>query len=392
MALAAQGFADARRATPDLRRLRAMTRRLSIVQIDSVNVLARAHYLPGWSRLGAYDPADLDRLAYDRRVLFEYWAHEASLLPVELEPLLRWRKAQALRHEGLWRSVSAVAQARPDLVAAVLDRVRDAGPLAASDFDDRALGSWWGWSDTKRALEYLFWSGQLDVATRRRSFERVYDIPERVLPAVVRNLPTPDEDEAKRQLLLLAARAYGVATLPDLADYFRLSNPVARPLVEGLVAGGELLPVEVEGWTAPAYVLPDLVVPRRVDARALLAPFDPVVWERPRAERLFGFTYRIEIYVPAEKRRHGYYVLPFLLGDRLVARVDLKADRQRGLLAVKAASAEPGAPEETSAALSVELRELAAWLGLGGVEVVVTPDAGPLIARLADEADEVVAA
>ncbi|MDQ1650658.1 MAG: uncharacterized protein QOG60_2715, partial [Frankiaceae bacterium] len=354
MALAAQGFADARRATPDLRRLRAMTRRLSIVQIDSVNVLARAHYLPGWSRLGAYDPADLDRLAYDRRVLFEYWAHEASLLPVELEPLLRWRKAQALRHEGLWRSVSAVAQARPDLVAAVLDRVRDAGPLAASDFDDRALGSWWGWSDTKRALEYLFWSGQVDVATRRRSFERVYDIPERVLPAVVRNLPTPDEDEAKRQLLLLAARAYGVATLPDLADYFRLSNPVARPLVEGLVAGGELLPVEVEGWTAPAYVLPDLVVPRRVDARALLAPFDPVVWERPRAERLFGFTYRIEIYVPAEKRRHGYYVLPFLLGDRLVARVDLKADRQRGLLAVKAASAEPGAPEETSAALSVE--------------------------------------
>jgi uncharacterized protein YcaQ len=369
-----------------------MTRRLSIVQIDSVNVLARAHYLPGWSRLGAYDPADLDRLAYGRRALFEYWAHEESLLPVELEPLLRWRKAQALQHEGVWRSVSAVAQARPDLVAAVLDRVRDEGPLAASDFGDRALGSWWGWSDTKRALEHLFWSGQLDVATRRRSFERVYDLPERVLPAEVRNLPTPDEDDAKRQLLLLAARAHGVATLPDLADYFRISNPVARPLVEDLVASGELLLVTVEGWTAPAYVLPDLVVPRRVEARALLAPFDPVVWERPRAERLFGFTYRIEIYVPAEKRQHGYYVLPFLLGDRLVARVDLKADRQRGLLAVKAASAEPGAPAETGAALSVELRELAAWLGLGGVEVVVAPDAGALVAQLAGEADEVVAA
>src|SRR3954447_7512441 len=362
-----------------------MVRRLSIVQIDSVNVLARAHYLPGWSRLGAYDPADLERLAYRRRELFEYWAHEASLLPVELEPLLRWRKAAALRHEGVWGGVKAVAKARPDLVQAVLDRVRDEGALAASDFGDRALGSWWGWSDTKRALEFLFWSGQLDVAERRRSFERVYDLPERVLPAEVLNAPTPPEDEARRQLLLLAARAHGVATASDLADYFPQPVPVARPLLAELVADGLLVPVEVEGWTASGYTVPDLVVPRRVDAQALLAPFDPLVWERSRVRRIFDFDYRIEIYVPAAQRRHGYYVLPFLLGDRLVARLDLKADRNRGLLWVRAVHAEPGAPAETAARLADELLGMAGWLGLTGVEVTLTEGADPLAAELTRE-------
>jgi uncharacterized protein YcaQ len=362
-----------------------MTRRLSIVQIDSVNVLARAHYLPGWSRLGAYDPADLDRLAYARHDLVEYWAHEASLLPVELEPLLRWRKADALEHRGVWRSITSVATARPDLVQAVLDRVRDEGPLAASDFGDRALGSWWGWSDTKRALEFLFWSGQLDVAARRRSFERVYDLPERVLPAAVLNAPTPPEDEARRELLLLAARAHGVATASDLADYFRQSVPLVRPLLAELVHDGSLVAVDVEGWSAPGYTLPDLVVPRRVDAQALLAPFDPLVWERPRVQRIFGFEYRIEIYVPAEQRRHGYYVLPFLLGDRLVARLDLKADRSRGLLWVRAAHAEQHAPPETAARLAHELAGMARWLGLSGVEVTLTEGADPLAAQLAQE-------
>jgi uncharacterized protein YcaQ len=359
-----------------------MVRRLNLVQIDSVNVLARAHYLPGWSRIGNYDPADLDRLAYRRRDLFEYWAHEASLLPVELEPLLRWRKTAALRHEGIWGGVAAVSKARPDLVDAVLDRVRGEGPLAASDFGDRALGSWWGWSDTKRALEYLFWSGQLAVAERRRSFERVYDLPERVLPASILNLPTPPEGEARRQLLLLAARAHGVAALPDLADYFRQKVPVVRPLVAELVDDGSLVEVAVEGWDTPAYVLPDLAVPRRAEGRALLAPFDPLVWQRPRVRRIFGFDYRIEIYVPAPQRRHGYYVLPFLLGDRLVARVDLKADRQRNLLWVRAAHAEPHAPPETGIALAQELTELAEWLGMDGVEVTVAEGADLLTAEL----------
>lgn len=364
-----------------------MVRRLNLVQIDSVNVLARAHYLPGWSRLGAYDPADLDRLAYRRHELFEYWAHEASLVPVELEPLLRWRKAAALRHEGVWGGIKAVARARPDLVAAVLDRVRDEGARSASDFGDRALGSWWGWSDTKRALEFLFWSGQLDVTERRRSFERVYDLPERVLPAAIRNLPTPSEGDARRELLLLAARAHGVGSAADLADYFRQTVPTCRPLLAELVGDGSLLEVEVEGWEVAGYVLPDLVVPRRVEGRALLAPFDPLVWERPRVRRIFGFDYRIEIYVPAEKRRHGYYVLPFLLGDRLVARVDLKADRQRDLLWVRAVHGEPGAPDETGAALAVELRELAEWLGLSGLEVTAVEGADRLTAELLGCAD-----
>lgn len=380
--MAATDLAGPRPEQADLRRLNQMVRRLNLVQIDSVNVLARAHYLPGWSRLGNYDPNDLDRLAYRRRDLFEYWAHEASLLPVELEPLLRWRKAAAMRHEGIWGGVAAVSKNRPDLVAAVLDRVRADGPLAASDFGDRALGSWWGWSDTKRALEYLFWSGQLAVADRRRSFERVYDLPERVLPAAILNLPTPQEGDARRQLLLLAARAHGVATVADLADYFRQTVPVARPLVTELVDEGSLVEVAVEGWDAPGYVLPDLVVPRRVEGRALLAPFDPLVWARPRASRIFGFDYRIEIYVPAPKRRHGYYVLPFLLGDRLVARVDLKADRQRDLLWVRAVHAEPHAPPETGPALVQELTELAGWLGLSGVEVTVAEGSDPLIAEL----------
>jgi uncharacterized protein YcaQ len=382
VALAASGFAAGRPARADIRRLRAMVRRLSIVQIDSVNVLARAHYLPGWSRLGAYDPGDLDRLAYRRRQLFEYWAHEASLLPVELEPLLRWRKHHALEHRGIWGGVAAVASKRPDLVTAVLDRVRAEGPLAASDFNDRALGSWWGWSDTKRALEFLFWSGQLGVAERRRSFERVYDLPERVLPAAVLDAPTPSEPEARRELLLLAARAHGVGTVSDLADYFRQTVPSVRPLLADLVAEGLLQPVEVEGWNVPGYVLPGLVVPRRIEARALLAPFDPVVWERPRARRIFDFDYRIEIYVPAARRRHGYYVLPFLLGDRLVARADLKADRQRGLLWLRAVHAEPGAPAHTDAALALELTEMAAWLGLDGVEVSLVEGADPLAAEV----------
>jgi uncharacterized protein YcaQ len=387
-AIAAQGLSSplpVQASTYNRGHLRRLLDRIGLLQIDSVNVLARAHYLPGWSRLGAYDPDDLDRLVYRRHDLFEYWGHEASLLPVELEPLLRWRKAYALEHQGVWRSISAVVQARPDLVRAVLGRIRDEGPLSSSDFGDPALGSWWGWSDSKRALEFLFWSGQLDVADRRRSFERVYDLPERVLPRAVRETPTPPEADARRELLLLSARAHGVGTASDLADYFRQPVPVVRPLLAEMVADGSLQEVEVEGWGAPGYVLPGLVVPRRISARALLAPFDPVVWERPRVRRIFGFDYRIEIYVPAEQRKHGYYVLPFLLGDQLVARVDLKADRQRSLLWVRAVHAQQGAPGGTAAALAEELRGMATWLGLDGIEVAQAEGADPITWELAQK-------
>jgi hypothetical protein len=367
--------------------------RLHLLQIDSVSVLVRSHYLPLFSRLGPYDRSTLDRLAWHppgERQFFETWAHEASLMPVTYEPLLRWRKERARNHEGIWGGPSRVAREQPGLVKALLDRVRREGPLSASEVTaprERTPGAMWDWSDEKRALEWLFVTGQLYVAGRKPSFERTYDVPDRVLPAAVLAAPTPPEAEAQAQLLIHAAEALGVATLGDLADYFRMRVPVARPVVAELVAAGELLEVAVEGWQQTAYVRPGLVIPRRLSARALLTPFDPVVWERSRASRLFGFDYRIEIYVPALKRVYGYYVLPFLLGDKLVARVDLKADRSRGVptLHVKGAFGEPGAdPVEVSAALAVELADLALWLGLEDVLIDDRGDlAGPLRRALA---------
>ena len=352
--------------------------RLHLLQIDSVSALVRSHYLPLFSRLGSYDRAALDKLAWPargERHFFETWAHEASLMPVDYEPLLRWRKARARNHEGIWGGPSRLARDRPELVAELLGRVRREGPLSASEVTkprERTPGQMWDWSEEKRALEWLFVTGQLHVSSRRASFERLYDVPERVLPAAVLNAPTPPEDEARAQLLLHAAEALGVATLGDLADYFRMTVPTARPVVAELVAAGELVPTSVEGWKQPAYVRAGLVVPRRVDAGALLTPFDPVVWERSRASRLFDFDYRIEIYTPAPKRVFGYYVLPFLLGDTLVARVDLKADRARGVptLHVKGSFAEPGVDHAAVApALASELAEMARWLNLADIAV-----------------------
>jgi uncharacterized protein YcaQ len=352
--------------------------RLHLLQIDSVSALVRSHYLPLFSRLGPYDRTGLDKLAWPargERRFFETWAHEASLMPVAYEPLLRWRKARARHHEGIWGGPSRLARERPELVAGLLERVRAEGPLSASEVTaprERTPGAMWDWSDEKRALEWLFVTGQLHVSSRRSSFERLYDVPERVLPAAVLNAPTPPEDEARAQLLIHAAEALGVATLGDLADYFRMTVPTSRPVVAELVAGGELVETSVEGWKQPAYIRPGLVVPRRLDARALLTPFDPVVWERSRAERVFDFDYRIEIYVPAAKRVYGYYVLPFLLGDTLVARVDLKADRARGVptLHVRGAFAEPGVEHASVArALASELAEMASWLDLAAIAV-----------------------
>jgi uncharacterized protein YcaQ len=388
IALAAQGFADPPRAgAPSGWAVRRLIDRVGLIQIDSVNVLQRAHYLPLFARFGPYDTELLDRAAhYAPRRLFEYWGHEASLLPVGLQPALRWRMERAA--DDAWGGMRRIQRDRPDLVAQVLEEVRASGPVAASEVLEherpKRTGPWWDWSDVKRAMEWLFWSGQITSA-RRRGFERLYDLPERVLPAEVVRAPTPAIEEAQRTLLRVAARSLGVATESDLRDYFRLPAAEAKARIPELVEAGELWPVEVEGWRQPAFLDPAARVPRRVHARALVGPFDSLIWERPRVERLFGFRYRIEIYVPAPKRVHGYYVLPFLLGDRLVARVDLKADRQGGALRVQAAHAEPDAPPGTAEELRAELESMAAWLGLARLDVVPRGDLAPALAGTAGD-------
>ncbi len=368
IALGAQGFGVARPRLVDQGHLRRVVERLGLHQIDSVNVLARAHYLPAFSRLGAYDPGLLDRAAWAgrrERRLFEYWAHEASLLPLATHPLLRWRMARADRGEAGYAGMRVFARERRVEAMAVLARIREEGPLAASDFEVSRTG-WWEWSLSKRMLEWLFYAGHITTATRRRSFERVYDLTERVIPPAILALPTPPEALAHRLLIEQSARALGIATAGELRDYFRLGPEDAKAAIAELVEEGVLVPALVPGWP-PAYLHRDARRPRRIEARALLAPFDPLIWERARTERLFGFRYRIEIYVKLEKRQHGYYVLPFLFGDRLVARVDLKADRQASRLLVHAVHLEPGAPAEALDALNLELEALASWLGLSAV-------------------------
>ncbi|MBD5634538.1 MAG: YcaQ family DNA glycosylase, partial [Candidatus Eremiobacteraeota bacterium] len=311
VALAAQGFGVAGPAHAGRRAIAAVVARLGCVQIDSVNVLVRSHYLPFFSRLGDYDVTVLDDLLYGKRRAFaEYWAHEASIVDFERWPLLRWRMERARTGSGMWRSVARVNAEQPALVERTLERIAAEGPLAASDFEgSRSQGSWWGWSDTKRALEFLFWSGRLTTRRRRPSFEREYDLVERVIPAEVRARET-SEASAYRELLRVAARALGVATESDLRDYFRLDLGDARRALAELVEAKELAEVSVEGWRAPAYVVPPLRIPRRAPGRALLSPFDNLIWNRPRAARLFAFDFRLEIYTPAAKRIHGYYVLP----------------------------------------------------------------------------------
>lgn len=372
IALAAQGFGRARPASVGQAQLRREIERLALHQIDSVNVLARAHYLPAFSRLGGYDRTLLDEAAWGRkrsRRMFEYWAHEASLLPLDLQPLLRWRMAEADRGERGWTGLRAFANERRAEAEAVLERIRAEGPLGASDFtEEKSRSGWWAWGDSKRRLEWLFWAGHITTATRRGSFERVYDLTERVIPADILALPTPTKTDAHRALVDRAARAMGVATETDLRDYFRTGVAETRQAVLELAEEGLLLPATVDGWRHPAWLHRDARHPHRITARALLAPFDPLIWERARTERLFDFRYRIEIYTPAKKRQYGYYVLPFLLGDRLVARVDLKADRQASVLRVQSTHLETGAPADTRGELAQELTEMARWLGLEAVE------------------------
>ena len=370
LALAAQGFADGRTTgEPNGWDLRRLLKRVGLLQIDSVNVLERAHYLPAFSRLGPYPRDLLDRASQRApRRLFEYWGHEASLLPVDLHPLLRWRMERAAG--DAWGGMRRIQRDRPELVARILEQVAERGPVAASELaesEPRRSGPWWDWSDAKRAVEWLFWSGQVSAARRRR-FERLYDLPERVLPPAVLSASTPPVAEAQRELVRVAASALGVAAERDLRDYFRLPAADAKARVAELVEAGELMPVAVEGWgRTRAYLAAGARIPRAIDARALVGPFDSLIWERSRVRRLFGFDYRLEIYVPKPKRRHGYYVLPFLLGDRLVARVDLKADRAASVLRAQQVHLEEDAPAETIAELTAELETMAAWLGLDRV-------------------------
>jgi uncharacterized protein YcaQ len=390
VALAAQGFGRPRpEGPPTSRQVIDVVRRLGAVQIDSVNVLTRAHYLPALSRLGPYDTALLDR-AGDRapRRLFEYWGHEAALLPVELHPLMRWRMDRV--HDDAWGGMVRIQREQPDLVAEVARVVRTSGPLTSAAVEaiieheeHRAREHWgWNWSAVKRALEYLFWAGEVTSAGRDGAFRRRYAAPEAVLPRDVLAAATPSRAEAQQALVLHAARALGVATAPDLADHFRLPVGEARAAIASLVAEGRLVIVEVPGWPA-AYALPDLRVPRQVTGSALLVPFDPLIWFRPRTERLFGMRYRIEIYTPAAQRVHGYYVLPFLHDERLVARLDLKADRAGGRLLVQAAHTHGVVSEEALVALVGELSALAGWLGLSDLVVARAGDlAGPLAAAV----------
>jgi uncharacterized protein YcaQ len=369
VALAAQGFTDPLPTGPVTKRhLRRVLGRTQLLQIDSVNVFQRAHYLPPFSRLGPYDMGLVDRMAFRDHELFEYWGHAAALLPVSFWPLMQWRMERS-RTEGGWPGM----RAQPEFLAEVLAMVRERGPVGAGEIreGERNKGTWWSWDDTKIALEHLFVCGDVTTAGRR-SFERLYDVPERVLPAAVLSAPVPSREEAQQELMRLSARAHGVGTERDLRDYFRLRPADARAALLALLDSGELLPVEVEGWQQPAYLSPEAAFPRKVTRSALLSPFDPLVWERARTERLFDFFYRIEIYVPAPKRVHGYYVLPFLHDEAIAARVDLKADRRAGVLRVLASWLEPGhEPLDVATALAAELRKAADWQGLA--DVVIEP-------------------
>ena len=385
IALGAQGFNDPRPGgTPDRRHLARVLSRTGLLQIDSVSAVVRAHYMPLYSRLGPYPLSLLDNAAVTRRrAVFEYWAHEASFLPVETYPLMRWRMQRAEQGDEMYLGLAKWGRERSELIEEIYKEVAERGPIAASDIEGhKGNGGWWGWSEAKHAFEWLFWAGRITTAYRR-GFERYYDLPERVLPQAVLDLPVPSVEDAHRELLRISARAHGVATSGDLRDYFRLSPADMKGRLEELVELGELLPVRVEGWDKPAYLHKDARLPRRIEARALLAPFDPVVFERSRTERLFNFHYRIEIYTPADKRQYGYYVLPFLLGDRIVARVDLKADRPASVLRVHAAYSEPGAPPETAAQLFEELRQMQDWLGLESIQVTPAGDLGQPLADIA---------
>lgn len=386
LALAGQGFETPDPARPvDRRRIMKMIRKTNMLQIDSVNVLSRAHYMPVFSRLGVYDRALLDQLSWGtakQRKLFEYWGHEASLIPVEDYPLYRWRMEDALRGLGMWGRMARIARDEPDFVASLLRHLDREGTTAASELNEepREGGSqWWGWTKAKTAMEYLFWSGQVMARKRRGSFEREYDLPHRIIGDMAHE-PVLPRDVAQRALIAKGITAMGVATIADLRKYFRLPSDDAKARVAEMVENGDLVPATVAGWRQPAFIASDAKIRRRAMPTALMVPFDPVMWERDRVERIFEFNYRIEIYTPAEKRQYGYYVLPFMLNGDFVGRVDLKADRQSKLLRVFSAHAEDGCDNDGVASeLHRHLCQLAVFLDL---EDVFVTEMNPFSRRL----------
>jgi uncharacterized protein YcaQ len=392
IALAAQGLARPNReGKANWSRIAKAVDAMQLLQIDSVNVLVRSHYLPVFARVGHYDQASLDQRTFSKRkrAFFEYWAHEASLLPLSMHRLMRWSMARAKNSTGQHRYLARFGKEEHAYVQAVLDHIRSNGAVSVSDLPDPGgrSGQWWGWSKGKTALEYLFDTGEVTTATRK-GFERIYDLTERVIPAEILNAPAPNENDAISELIDLSGQALGIATDTDLRDYFRLPVDGFRKALPDVIETGRLIPVKVEGWKAKTFLHADAKLPRRVSTHALLSPFDPIVWERGRTERLFDFRYRIEIYTPQPKRVFGYYVLPFLEGDRLTSRVCLKADRFTGTLRVNTAHAEKGIDKKaTAAVLAPELRRMAAWLGLENIEAAERGDlAKPLRAALKQSA------
>ena len=371
IALNAQGFGNARPKQVTARHISQIVSRLGFFQIDSVNILQRAHYLPLFSRVGPYEIAKLHAAAEKHpRKLFEYWAHEAALVDVSLFPALRFRMENP---DGMWGSMRRIAEEKPVLVERVYQEVKERGPLTARDIaqDLKSKNKNWGWNWTaeKAALEYLFYVGRISTAQRNSAFERLYDITERIIPEQFYNAPALDSSSAHRELIRHAARAHGIATERSLRDYFRMKPQPVKTAVRELVESGELLPAKIANSRFDYYVPKNQIEAKPILGQALLSPFDPVVFDRSRAEDLFDFRYRIEIYVPAEKRIHGYYVLPFLLNEKFVARVDLKADRKSSQLQVLGAFAEADAPPETAERLASSLGDMASWLGLKAIKV-----------------------
>ena len=368
IALAAQDFDTARPKTKATQRhVDALISRLGVIQIDSVNVLVRSQELPLFSRLGNHNRNAIPK-ATEAQKLFEYWGHEAAHLPVDLHPLFRWKMEAARLGKAKHWGLTSFYEENKAFVKRTLKHVATNGPTTSRELSTRTekKGTWLDWDEAKVALEYLFLTGQLMSRGRGTDFARIYDTPERVLPEDVLNAPTPSEHDARKQLLVRSAIAQGVATASDLADYYRQKPTTVKPLIVELVAEGELHEVAVEGWTEKAFVHRNAKLPKQLHATALLSPFDSLVWCRPRNERLFNFHYRIEIYTPKEKRKFGYYVLPFMMDSQMVGRVDLKADRANAQLLALSVHTEKGIKRsEINDALSVELDAMAAWLGLG---------------------------